>query len=123
MSNPTDPQVITALSDAGIAISLVVVMLAGIIFVGGAILLSGRWYMKGMDRVSEAIEVSGKNSQQRIDTLDQHIVQRFDNVEAALKGIAKDVKVLIVYQDNPSSRRRNPGWLRQLLSFEHLQGE
>ena len=122
--NPLNPEVIAALK-GDYQTALIIVILCEIAVIGamlGGLFGVGRLLATAIRDFGRAIKDTGQSQTKNIDALGHRVDQRFDSLEEAIKGVAKDVKVLVIYQQE-REQRKPPGFFARLLSFEQLGGD
>jgi len=106
--NPSDPQIINSLSNAGIDIALVIVILSLIFFMGGGLVVLVRvgWAMvNALKNIDNATRERGKHQDERLAAIHE-IVSRID----------KNTQVIVIQMD----KRHRPSLIERILGFEPL---
>ena len=122
--NPLNPEVIKALQ-GDFQTALIVVVLAEIAVIMallGGMFGVGRLLAQAIREFSRSVKDAGQANNKGVSELGHKVDQRFDSLEEAIKGVAKDVKVLVIYQQE-REQRKPPGFFARLLSFEQLGGD
>jgi hypothetical protein len=111
--NPLNPQFVTALSDAGVVISLIFLSILLVVCFGTFVFVG----LRGSAMIT-ANAIKQMRQQYTIDmhNLQRHLDGRFDRLDSVLSSLSEDVESVTIALRS----KAKPGWLARLLGIESM---